>query len=100
MPDNGQHFVAIIGGAIAGSVAAEILAEHGIRVAVIEQNKRPYGKIEDGLPRWHAEQRKQEYARIDSTRGRGYHRCRVCANLLDLDRSDAGKHILNFRDLR
>jgi NADPH-dependent glutamate synthase beta subunit-like oxidoreductase len=47
-------------------VAAEILAEHGIRVAVIEQNKRPYGKIEDGLPRWHAEQRRQEYARIDA----------------------------------
>jgi NADPH-dependent glutamate synthase beta subunit-like oxidoreductase len=66
MPDFPRHFVAIIGGAIAGSVAAEILASHGIRVAVIEQNKRPYGKIEDGLPRWHAEQRKQEYARIDA----------------------------------
>ena len=63
MSDNGrQHFVAIIGGAVAGSVAAEILADRGIRVAVIEQNKRPYGKIEDGLPRWHVEQRKQEYA--------------------------------------
>jgi len=66
MPETAQHFVAIIGGAIAGSVAAEILADHGIRVAVIEQNKRPYGKIEDGLPRWHAEQRRQEYARIDA----------------------------------
>jgi choline dehydrogenase-like flavoprotein len=67
MSDNGrQYFVAIIGGAIAGSVAAEILAERGTRVAVIEQNKRPYGKIEDGLPRWHVEQRKQEYARIDA----------------------------------
>jgi ferredoxin--NADP+ reductase len=66
MPDNGQHFVAIIGGAIAGSVAAEILADHGIRVAVFEQNKRPYGKIEDGLPRWHLEQRKQEYGNIDA----------------------------------
>ena len=66
MPDNGQHFVAIVGGAIAGSVAAEILADHGIRVAVIEQNKRPYGKIEDGLPRWHLEQRKQEYGNIDA----------------------------------
>ena len=63
---NGQHFVAIVGGAIAGSVAAEILADRGIRVAVFEQNKRPYGKIEDGLPRWHLEQRKQEYARIDA----------------------------------
>ena len=66
MPDNGQHFVAVVGGAISGSVAAEILADRGIRVAVIEQNKRPYGKIEDGLPRWHVEQRKQEYARIDA----------------------------------
>ena len=53
------------GGAISGSVAAEILADHGIRVAVFEQNTRPYGKIEDGLPRWHVEQRKQEYGRID-----------------------------------
>jgi ferredoxin/flavodoxin---NADP+ reductase len=61
-----QHFVAIIGGAISGSVAAEILADRGVRVAVIEQNKRPYGKIEDGLPRWHVEQRKQEYGRIDA----------------------------------
>jgi NADPH-dependent glutamate synthase beta subunit-like oxidoreductase len=60
------HFVAIVGGAIAGSVAAEILADHGIHVVVIEQNKKPYGKIEDGLPRWHLEQRKQEYSRIDA----------------------------------
>ena len=67
MPNNGQHFVAIVGGAIAGSVAAEILADRGIRVAVFEQNKRPYGKIEDGLPRWHVEQRKQEYGNIDAT---------------------------------
>jgi NADPH-dependent glutamate synthase beta subunit-like oxidoreductase len=66
MPNNGQHFVAIVGGAIAGSVAAEILADRGIRVAVFEQNKRPYGKIEDGLPRWHVEQRKQEYGNIDA----------------------------------
>src|SRR5580658_5682630 len=61
-----QHFVAVIGGAISGSVAAEILADSGIRVAVFEQNTRPYGKIEDGLPRWHVDQRKQEYARIDA----------------------------------
>jgi ferredoxin/flavodoxin---NADP+ reductase len=66
MPERGNYFVAVVGGAISGSVAAEILADHGIRVAVIEQNKRPYGKIEDGLPRWHVEQRKQEYARIDA----------------------------------
>jgi ferredoxin--NADP+ reductase len=66
MPNNGQYFVAIVGGAIAGSVSAEILADRGIRVAVFEQNKRPYGKIEDGLPRWHVEQRKQEYGNIDA----------------------------------
>src|SRR5258708_35168149 len=60
------HFAAIVGGGIAGSVAAEILADNGIHVVVIEQNKRPYGKIEDGLPRWHLEQRKQEYSRIDA----------------------------------
>ena len=60
-----KHFVAIVGGAVSGSVAAELLAEDGIEVVVIEQNERPYGKIEDGLPRWHAVQRKKEYAKID-----------------------------------
>jgi ferredoxin--NADP+ reductase len=60
------HFVAVIGAAIAGSVAAEILADNGIHVAVIEQNKRPYGKIEDGLPLWHLAQRQREYSRIDA----------------------------------
>ncbi|MGH9786876.1 MAG: FAD-dependent oxidoreductase, partial [Terriglobia bacterium] len=66
MSDNGRHVVAVIGGAVAGSVAAETLADHGVRVVVFEQNPRPYGKIEDGLPRWHVEQRKQEYAKIDA----------------------------------
>jgi ferredoxin/flavodoxin---NADP+ reductase len=66
MTNPGHHFVAVIGGAISGSVAAEILADNGIRVAVFEQNTRPYGKIEDGLPRWHVEQRKEEYGRIDA----------------------------------
>src|SRR5258708_35327051 len=66
MTDRPYHFVAIVGGAIAGSVAAEILADNGIHAVVIEQNEKPYGKIEDGLPRWHLEQRKQEYSRIDA----------------------------------
>jgi flavin-dependent dehydrogenase len=35
------HFVAVVGGAIAGSVAAEIFADNGIHVLVIEQNKTP-----------------------------------------------------------
>jgi ferredoxin--NADP+ reductase len=66
MKDRPYHFAAIVGGAIAGSVAAEILADNGIHAVVIEQNERPYGKIEDGLPRWHLEQREQEYRRIDA----------------------------------
>ncbi len=60
------HVVAVIGGACAGSVVAEVLAEAGTRVVVFEQNARPYGKIEDGLPRWHEKQRRQEYDRIDA----------------------------------
>ncbi len=62
----GRHMVAIFGGASAGSTAADILASHGIEVVVFEQNPRPYGKIEDGLPRWHRDQRRMEYARIDA----------------------------------
>ena len=45
MADKGQYFVAVVGGAVSGSVSAEILADAGIRVAVIEQNTRSYGKI-------------------------------------------------------
>lgn len=59
------HVVAIVGGAVSGSVAAEILADKGCEVIVFEQNDRPYGKIEDGLPRWHSKQRRMEYGNID-----------------------------------
>jgi ferredoxin--NADP+ reductase len=65
MADANRHVVAIFGGACAGSTAAEILAARGIEVVVFEQNLRPYGKIEDGLPRWHRDQRRMEYKRID-----------------------------------
>jgi ferredoxin--NADP+ reductase len=61
-----RHVVAVIGGATAGSEVAHILAQRGALVAVIEQNARPYGKIEDGLPRWHVKQRKDEYEEINS----------------------------------
>jgi hypothetical protein len=60
-----SHFVAIIGGAVSGAEAAEVFGQKGIEVAVFEQNDRPYGKIEDGLPRWHDKQRPSEYKRID-----------------------------------
>lgn len=67
MPVEGKpsHVVAIVGGAVSGSVAAEILADKGCEVIIFEQNDRPYGKIEDGLPRWHNKQRKMEYGKID-----------------------------------
>jgi ferredoxin--NADP+ reductase len=60
------HAVAIIGAATAGSEIAGILAARGSLVIVIEQNPRPYGKIEDGLPRWHVKQRRDEYDKINS----------------------------------
>lgn len=59
------HFVAVIGGATAGAEVASRLAERGVSVFVFEQNERPYGKIEDGLPRWHKALRKKEYNTID-----------------------------------
>jgi len=57
--------MAVVGAATAGSEIARILARRGALVVVIEQNPRPYGKIEDGLPRWHVKQRKDEYAEIN-----------------------------------
>ena len=62
----GERAIAVIGGATAGAEVAERLAEEGAFVAVFEQNPRPYGKIEDGLPRWHTELRRKEYRTIDA----------------------------------
>ncbi len=56
--------MAVIGGAVAGAEVAGTLARAGAVVAVFEQNARPYGKIEDGLPRWHVALRRKEYATI------------------------------------
>jgi len=58
--------VAIIGGATAGAEAADKLAAQGALCVVFEQNDRPYGKVEDGLPRWHAALRRKEYDLIDT----------------------------------
>jgi ferredoxin--NADP+ reductase len=60
-----RYVVAVIGAATAGSEIARILATRGVSVIVIEQNARPYGKIEDGLPRWHVKQRRDEYEEIN-----------------------------------
>ncbi len=89
MPES-RHFVVIIGGAVSGSVAAEILAEAGMEIAVIEQNDRPYGKIEDGLPRWHVHQRQKEYEKINGRlKGTG---------ISFVPRTKLGRDI-NFKDL-
>ena len=62
---NENQIVAIVGGAVAGSEAVYQLTERGIRCVVIEQNDLPYGKIEDGLPKWHTKQRKKQMALIN-----------------------------------
>ncbi len=65
MTDVSSHpAVAVIGAAVAGAQVARILADRGAEVVVFEQNDRPFGKIEDGLPRWHSGLRKKEFARI------------------------------------
>jgi NADPH-dependent glutamate synthase beta subunit-like oxidoreductase len=65
MPDRSQHVVLIVGGAVAGSEVACQLAQHDVRCIVLEKSDRPYGKIEDGLPRWHTNLRRQEERKID-----------------------------------
>lgn len=59
------HIVGIVGGAVAGSEAAKRVVERGGIAIVFEQGVRPYGKIEDGLPRWHEKLRLKEYEKID-----------------------------------
>ncbi len=64
IPSEARHVVAIIGGAVAGAETAAVCAQRGITAVVIEQNDRPFGKIEDGLPRWHDKLRQKEYEQI------------------------------------
>ena len=59
------QFVAIFGGAVSGAEAAAQLSRRGIHSVVFEQNALPYGKIEDGLPKWHVKLRNREISRID-----------------------------------
>jgi NADPH-dependent glutamate synthase beta subunit-like oxidoreductase len=60
-----QFAIAVVGGAVAGAEAARIFSESEILTVVMDQNPRPYGKIEDGLPRWHIGLRRKEYSSID-----------------------------------
>jgi NADPH-dependent glutamate synthase beta subunit-like oxidoreductase len=60
-----RHVVLIVGGAVSGAEAAAQFTARGVRCIVVEQNPRPYGKIEDGLPRWHVKLRESEEDKID-----------------------------------
>ena len=87
-----QHCVAVIGGATAGAEVAGRLAELGCIVVVFEQNPRPYGKIEDGLPSWHIALRKKEYETIGGKLTRpGVHYVPSTKIGRDLDLADIAK---------
>jgi flavin-dependent dehydrogenase len=60
-----NHLIAIFGGAVSGAEAAYQLSQRGIESVVFDQNILPYGKIEDGLPKWHAKLRDQEEEKIN-----------------------------------
>ena len=60
-----NRFVAIFGGAVSGAEAAHQLANKGFKVVVFDQNNLPYGKIEDGLPKWHHKLRDKEENKIN-----------------------------------
>ena len=62
---NSKHVVAVFGGAVAGAEAAFQLTQRDIQTVVFEQNALPYGKIEDGLPKWHVKLRNQEEKKIN-----------------------------------
>ena len=64
--ESGHHFIAVFGGAVAGAEAAYQLSKRGFRVIVFDQGLLPYGKIEDGLPKWHAKLRDKEEQSIDT----------------------------------
>ncbi len=60
-----SYIVGVIGGACAGSQIASQLANLGMDVVVFDQKMLPYGKIEDGLPRWHHKLQQKEMNSID-----------------------------------
>lgn len=91
IPSEARHVVAIIGGAVAGSEAAAVCAARGVTALVIEQNERPFGKIEDGLPRWHDKLRQKEYEQIGRNLG--------APNVLFLPRTRIGRD-LSLAELR
>jgi len=75
------HVGCVVGGGIAGSEAAARLAERRIHCVVIEMEALPYGKIELGLPKWHAKQRDQEERKIDQNLDNPYIHYVPCTRL-------------------
>jgi ferredoxin--NADP+ reductase len=70
-----------------------MLSERGVTVVVFEQNPRPYGKIEDGLPRWHVKLRRKEYETIDERLDRpNVHFVPLTKIGRDLDFADLAHH--------
>jgi hypothetical protein len=65
MTQQSDYLVAIIGGGISGSEAALQLSLRGISCILFEKSNLPYGKIEEGLPKWHIKLRDQEERKID-----------------------------------
>jgi hypothetical protein len=59
------YFVGIFGGGVAGVEAAHQFSKRKIYSVLFEQNNLPYGKIEEGLPKWHIKLRDQEERKID-----------------------------------
>ena len=61
-----NHLVAIFGGAVSGAEAANQFTQRNIPCVVFDQNTLPYGKIEDGLPKWHHKLRDKEEGKINA----------------------------------
>ncbi len=64
--NEGHHIVAIVGGATSGAEVAYQLSNMDVEVAVFDRHLLPYGKIDDGLPRWHKKLQEKEFKAIDS----------------------------------
>jgi len=60
-----SFYAAIFGGAVSGSETAFQFASRGIKTVVFDQQTLPYGKIEDGLPKWHSKLRDKEEGKIN-----------------------------------
>ncbi len=60
-----SRMVAVVGGGVAGAEAAFQLFQRGIRVVLFDPDLLPYGKLEEGLPKWHYKLRDREEEKID-----------------------------------